>query len=115
MRLARRALGFAAGVYLAIDLGPMHRNLTRSVDAHAHLVAGDRHDSDLDVVADHDALVALSREYEDHDQFDDGGDPPARSGAETPACARRRPVRSARGWRSRRPGRVVRQTGQTGT
>src|SRR5437868_322093 len=40
----------------------MHRNIARSVDAQSHLVASNIDDRYHDVVADHDALVSMSRQ-----------------------------------------------------
>ena len=47
---------------LEVDLLAEDRNGARRLDPDAHLLAHDREHRDLDVVADHDALVCLARE-----------------------------------------------------
>src|SRR5580658_7106162 len=54
----------ALGLDLVIDLGSVHRNGLWRLNAQAHLRAIVREHRDLDVIADHDALTALSRQDE---------------------------------------------------
>jgi hypothetical protein len=50
------------GMNLLVDLGSVHRNGLGRLDAQANLLAIVRQHRDLDVIADHDALPALSRQ-----------------------------------------------------
>src|SRR5215216_5413034 len=51
---------------LEIDLLAEHRDVPRGLDADADLLAHDRQDRDLDVIANHDRLVGLACQYQ-HD------------------------------------------------
>jgi hypothetical protein len=64
--LGRRALVAGAGslVDRHVDLLAEDRDVAGGVDADADLVAGNGEDRNLDLIADHDALVRLPREYQ---------------------------------------------------
>src|SRR5215210_2597807 len=58
------ALASALLLDLQVDLLAEDRDVPRSLDADADFLAHDRQDADFDVIADHDALVGLSCQYE---------------------------------------------------
>ncbi len=47
-----------------VNFFTMHRNRRRGRDPEANLVASNVHDRDLNVITDHDCLIALPRKYE---------------------------------------------------
>src|SRR4051812_32027423 len=65
-RAGTRARGDVLLLDLEVDLFAEHRNVPRGLNADANLLAHDRQDRDLYVVADHDRLVGLACQYQ-HD------------------------------------------------
>src|SRR6202012_2824811 len=61
--LRRRRFVLLLGLDLEVHLFTEYRDGAVCLDADSHLLPHDREHGDLDVVADHDALVRLAREY----------------------------------------------------